>query len=74
MINSQIIDKVVSLPVEERAELIDLLLQSLNQPETNIDEKWKVIAKKRFDDYKSGKVKAIPGDEVFDKISKKYNK
>ena len=34
------IEDVVSLPVEERALIMDSILRSLNQPESEIDKKW----------------------------------
>ena len=38
--------EAVSLPLEERVLLVDCLLWSLNQPETEIDGKWAVVAKR----------------------------
>ena len=63
-----LIDEAVALPVEERALIVDSLLKSLNQPESELDKKWAEVAKRRLSELKSGQVKAIPGDEVFAKI------
>ena len=65
MNTKQLIDEAVSLPVEERALVIDSLLRSLSQPESEIDKIWANEAERRLDELRSGKVKTIPGGEVF---------
>lgn len=70
-----IIDEAVSLPVEKRAELVDILIQSLNPPvDKTIDSLWVREADKRFHDLQTGKVRAIPADEVFSEIHKRLVK
>lgn len=69
MIKTQeLFDEAVSLPVETRAQLIDKLLRSIHPLQKEIDELWAAEAEKRVEEIKSGKVKTIPGDEVFKKI------
>ncbi len=69
MIKSQeLFDEAVSLPVEIRTQLVDKLLRSLHPVQKEIDELWAAEAEKRVEEIKSGKVKTIPGDEVFKKI------
>ena len=68
MNTNTLITEAVSLPVEERAVVIDTLLKSLNLPESEIDKKWAAVAKRRLNELNSGQVKSIPGDEVFAKI------
>lgn len=72
MNTKQLIDEAVSLPVEERALMVDSLLRSLNQPESEVDKKWSKEAKRRLEELRSGKVQAIPGEEVFAKVWKKF--
>ena len=67
-------DEAVSLPLEERALIVDSLLRSLNQPESEIDKKWAIVAQRRLEEMKSGAVKAVPGQEVFDKVWKRFAK
>ncbi len=74
MNTKQLIDKVVSLPVEERALVADSLLRSLNQPESEIDREWAAVANRRLAELRSGSVKAVSGREVFEKIWKKFDK
>ncbi|MCF6149635.1 MAG: addiction module protein [Candidatus Kuenenia sp.] len=69
-----IIAEAISLPVEERAMVIDSLLKSLNPPESEIDKKWATVAKRRLEELHSGKVEAVPGEEVFKKIWNRFSK
>src|SRR4030042_5812570 len=70
----EIIQEAESLPVEERAMLIDSLLRSLNQPSIEIDREWVKVAKRRLAELRSGAVKPIPGNEVFAKIPERFEK
>lgn len=63
----------MSLPVEVRTLLVNKLLESLNPPDKEIDELWAKEAEKRVEDIRTGKVKTIPGEEVFKKIREKIN-
>jgi len=74
MNTKELINEVVSLPVEERTLVIDSLLRSLNQPESEVDKKWASLAQKRLVEMKNGSIKSIPGDEVFKKIWKRFEK
>ncbi|HTA27507.1 MAG TPA: addiction module protein [Bacteroidia bacterium] len=65
-----IIAEILSLPIEQRAMVADSILKSLSPPESEIDKKWAVVAKKRLSEITSGQVKTIPGEEVFRKIRK----
>jgi putative addiction module component (TIGR02574 family) len=74
MNTKELIDEVVSLPVETRALVVDSLLRSLNQPESDIDRKWAAVAQRRLAEMRSGSVDTIPGDNVFEKIWKRFDK
>ena len=66
------IHEVASFPVEERTFIIDSLLRTLNPPDREIDRKWAVVAKSRLADLRSGRVRAIPGEEVFARVSLQF--
>ena len=63
MKTKDLIAEAISLPVEERAIVVDSLLKSLNPPETEIDRKWAAVAERRLKELRSGEVKALPGDK-----------
>jgi putative addiction module component (TIGR02574 family) len=70
----EIIEEAESLPVEERALVIDSLLRSLNPPSEEIEKEWLTIAKRRLAELRSGDVKPIPGNDVFAKIRERFEK
>ena len=74
MTTKKIIEEALSLPVEERALIADSLLRSLNMPNAGIDAKWREVAKRRLQELRSGKVKTVPGDMVFDKALERFTK
>lgn len=73
MKTDELIDEVISLPVEERARVVDRLLQSLNPPgEVDITAAWVEVARRRLGELQSGAVQAVPGEEVFAAIRQRY--
>jgi putative addiction module component (TIGR02574 family) len=70
----ELIAEVASLPVEERAFVADSILRSLNPPDSEVDRKWAQIAQRRLKELRSGTVHAVPGDQVFDKVWKRFEK
>jgi len=69
-----LIDDAISLPIEERALLVDSLLRSMNHSNEENDQKWASEAKSRLEELRSGKVKSISGEEIFKKIWKRFEK
>ena len=74
MNTKELINEAAALPAKERALLVDSLLRSLDQPESDIDKKWASVANKRLAEMRSGKVKPVPGDEVFERIQNRLGK
>lgn len=69
---AEIIHEAESLPVEERTVVVDSLLRSLNPPDPEIDRKWTAVAKRRLEELRSGRVKPVPGEDVFAKIRQRF--
>jgi len=69
-----LIAEAVALPVEERARVVENLLSSLNPPDQAVDAAWASVARRRLDDLRSGRVEAIPGEVVFERIRQRYSK
>jgi putative addiction module component (TIGR02574 family) len=72
MKTKELIAEAVSLPIEERALLVDSLLSSLNTPESIVDKKWIAVAKHRLQQLKAGETTAVSGEEVFKKIAARF--
>ncbi len=70
----EIMEMADSLPIDIKIELIDRLLDSISPTQSQIDELWKIEVERRIDEVESGKVKTIPGDEVFAKIRDRSRK
>jgi len=70
----ELIEEVVSLPVEERAIVAESILRSLNPPESDIDREWAQVAERRLAELRSGAVKPVPGEQVFARVWKRFEK
>jgi putative addiction module component (TIGR02574 family) len=69
-----LIQEVMSLPVESRARVVDELLKSLNPSQAGIDELWAAEAERRVSEIESGKVQPIPGEQVFRELRKRLGR
>ena len=67
-----IIHEAATLPVEQRAIIVDSLLRTLNPPDAEIDRAWVRIAQRRLADLRSGRVQPVPGDQVFAKVKERF--
>ena len=69
----EIIQEASSLPVEDRAIIIDSLLKTMNQPDNDIDREWSAVAHQRLNDLCSGKVSGVPGEDVIAKFYRRFH-
>jgi putative addiction module component (TIGR02574 family) len=71
----EILSVALSLPPEVRAMLADDLLQSLESPnQTQIDAAWAEEAERRMREIDEGKVEAIDGELVMQKVRSRRKK
>jgi putative addiction module component (TIGR02574 family) len=65
MISTTIEQSALSLPMQDRAHLVHLLLDSLDEPtDANIQQIWLKEAQKRANEIDSGKVALVSGDDL----------
>jgi putative addiction module component (TIGR02574 family) len=71
----KILDEVLQLPADARANLVEQLLTSLNLPtQPEIDQLWAEEAEKRIAQIDKGEIKLVSGKKVFSNIRKKYRR
>lgn len=71
MNTAELMNEAASLPLEERARLVDSLLLTLNPVDDSAAAAWLATARRRLDDLDSGRVEAVPGDEVFERVRRR---
>lgn len=59
-----LVDSVLQLPPNERAKLLDVIVISLDRPDSQIDNMWLDEAQKRLEAFKAGRTKGIPAKDV----------
>ena len=64
---NRILKEALTLKPAQKAELIDKLLSSLDQPDREIDELWAKEAENRIDAYERGKIKAVALEKVLER-------
>jgi len=70
----RLIEEALMLPLEDRAELADKLLQSLNIPtQSDIDRMWMEEAEKRVSEYDEKKIESLNGENVIREFRKRFN-
>lgn len=71
-----IFQKALKLPLEARADLVELLLNSIFDDERSgqekIDQAWAQEARDRFDAYLRGDIQAHPLDAVMKTLKKRH--
>ena len=65
--SKEILKKALDLSPSEKAKLIDRLLNSLEKPDSNLDELWAKEAEDRIDAYEKGELLALSIKEVIEK-------
>lgn len=72
MKTDELIEEAAALPLEERAKVVDALLQTFNRPDKAHAAEWLAVAQRRLAELRSGQVKAVPGEELFTRIRHRY--
>jgi putative addiction module component (TIGR02574 family) len=71
---SRILNEVLALPVDERAELVDRILDSLGEtPDKERLEKWATETESRLDAIDRGELNTRPGEEVLADLQRRYS-
>lgn len=66
----QVIKDALELSPIERANLVDQLLSSLDQPDNQLDSLWRKEVQNRIEAHKAGKIRSVPLSQVLAKYQK----
>lgn len=65
---NELIQRGLALSNEERSRLVDVLLESLNEPPiAEVEEAWGTEVERRLAEYDRGEVQSIAAEDVFAK-------
>ena len=70
--SEDILQKLLTLPVETRARLAEQLLVSLEPPDERNQQLWAKEAERRIEAYERGEIMATPAEEVFARLREKF--
>ena len=74
-LSEKIYEQALNLPIDDRLMLIDKLLISTNLPtQEDIDQAWSIEVERRCQELARGEAKFISGDEVFERVKKRFAK
>lgn len=62
--DKSLVNSVLQLKLAERLQLLDVIYDSLDEPDPAIEEAWADEAERRLAAFKSGKTKVIPAEDV----------
>lgn len=72
-LEEKVLDEALLLPSDQRAELVDQLLRSLNLPTgEDVDRLWAAEAERRVREIRAGEVEPVPGEQVREEIRKRF--
>jgi len=70
---NRVLEEALALPREQRVEVAECLLSSLDSASrAEIDAFWVREAKARLDAYRRGETEAVPASEAMEELRRKY--
>jgi hypothetical protein len=63
-------EELVGLPREERQDLADFLIETLERDE-QVRSAWSQEARRRYDEIRAGRRRTVDNDEVFTRLRKR---
>ncbi|HHI77328.1 MAG TPA: addiction module protein [Gammaproteobacteria bacterium] len=60
-----LLDEAMKLKPEDRLALVEVLIESLDEPDRRLDEIWAEEAERRLRAYRQGALDGVPMEEVF---------
>jgi len=72
MNTEQLIAEACSLPLEQRAHMVERLLQTLSGSSADNEQSWLAVARQRLAEIQGGKTEGVAGEDVFKRIFARY--
>ena len=69
----QLFEEIDILPIDLKTKIVDKILATITPSNSSIDALWIEEVNSRKNDLENGSVSLVDGDEVFKKISQKFN-
>ena len=66
----KLLKEALVLPIQEKLDLIEELIKSLDKPDPEIDERWKKETESRIDACDDGEISSITLEETLCNITK----
>ncbi len=73
-LTEKVYNEILELPSNEKVELANRLLLNLTPIDSSVDKAWLRESERRLKEYREGKIEAIPGNQVFENIHKRFGK
>jgi putative addiction module component (TIGR02574 family) len=71
---SRILTEVLALPANERAQLVERILDSLGaEPDKERLENWAAETESRLDAIDGGELELVAGEEVLERLRQRYS-
>ena len=71
---SRILTEVLALPPDERAQIVERILDSLGaEPSKERLERWGVETESRLDAIDGGELEVVAGEEVLERLRTRYS-
>jgi putative addiction module component (TIGR02574 family) len=70
---SELLEKALALSTQERGQLIDRLMASLDEEpaEEGVEAAWNMEIKRRVDDLRAGRATIVPGEAVLTRLKRR---
>jgi len=66
----KLVSEIRALPDEEKLRVLDAILTDLDKPDQEIDQVWAEEARKRWSNYKAGRLQTVS----YEDLMRKYNR
>ncbi len=70
MITKELQDNTLQLNVLDKIHLVEVIMESLDKPDHNVEKAWIEESERRYQAYKNGKIKGIPYSEITKRLKK----